>query len=179
MLFYAKGVEIWSDSMAKRGAKAKPVKLHELNGNPSKRDISKKLAFDNMIDRYEECPAPPKWIKHDKYANEEWNRMAPILVKLGVLTKVDISAFESYCKCYSRYRKAEEEIDNVNSTIMKIQKSGYVQALPQVAIAQQYLNQCKKYMAEFGMLPSSRNGMELPNSEAEDEMEKLMRGDES
>lgn len=163
--------------MGNRGRKHKPARIHELNGNPSKRDITEKLNFEDKIEKFIEYPEAPDWIKKDEIAFNEWNRIAPELVKLGLLTKMDITAFESYCKNYSRYREAEEEIDKLGKTWFKSEKSNYVQQLPQVAISHNYLKLCKDFMTEFGLTPSARNRMELPSEKESNEMEDLLKGD--
>ncbi len=165
--------------MAKRGSKPKPAKLHELNGNPSKRDISGKLKLEESLEKYENgYPEAPEWIKKSKIAHDEWNRIAPMLVNLGLLTKMDITSFEAYCKNYSRYREAEEEMDQIKKTWFTT-GTNYVQQLPQVSIAHNYLKLCKDFMTEFGLTPSSRGRMELPSNKGEeDTMENLMKGDD-
>jgi P27 family predicted phage terminase small subunit len=154
--------------MATSGRKKKPTELHILNGNPSKLNINKILESEPKMDKYSatNIPEPPEWL--DEIAKEEWRRVVPILVKTNLLAFGDTSALEAYCKTYSRWRKAEAEMDKVNSTVFKT-PNNYVQQLPQVAIAQKYLNICKAFMAEFGLTPSSRSRMLLPGETEEND----------
>lgn len=158
--------------MGKRGTKPKPKVIHILNGNPSKLNIDKMNTPEMECFSNAEIPNPPEWL--DDIAKEEWRRVAPELVKVKLLSKVDITALEAYCKAYSRWRDAEKQMDTVKSTVFKT-KGNYVQQLPQVAIAQKYLSICKGFMTEFGLTPSSRSRMLLPGEKDLDtEMEDLL-----
>lgn len=149
--------------MSNAGRKPKPTVIKQLEGNPGKRNIDSQVKLEESIETYTdgEIPTPPEWIKKNKIAYEEWQRVAPILAKTKILKQADIVALEAYCKCWSRYREAEEQMDAVNSTFFKT-PSGYVQQLPQVAISQKYLKLAKEFMVEFGLTPSSRGRMLLP-----------------
>ena len=106
---------------------------------------------------------------------------------MELLTKVDLSALEAYCKTYSRWRAAEEQMDKLGTTVYKPSKekdSNYLQSLPQVQVAQKYLVICKNFMSEFGLTPSSRSRMQLlgdlddkgtGGSGASDPMEELLK----
>ena len=108
-------------------------------------------------------PNPPEWL--DKIAKEEWIRVAPELSKKKILTEADITAFEIYCKSYSRWKEAEKQMDSVGSTVFKSGKGSYVQQLPQVAIAQKYMKLCQDFIVEFGLTPSSRGKMRYMNND--------------
>ena len=162
-----------------RGPKPKPTVVHIQNDNPGKRDITERIELEKavpIIESIEELPIP-EWINTDTIAKAEWERVAPILIDLGLLKKNDTAALEAYCKCWSRYKEAEMQIDRANSTIIKT-PSGYVQQIPQVSIAQRYLKLAKELMCEFGLTPSSRGRMQLPSDASDDEMESLLKGSE-
>ena len=113
--------------MATRGRKPKPTAMKLLEGNPGKRPLN------------EREPVPPKgnikcpdWLLPE--AKKEWKRLAPSLEALGVLTLVDLTAFEGYCQAYARWKEAEAFITQ-HGSIFKT-PSGYVQQVPQVSIAQ-------------------------------------------
>ena len=165
--------------MSQVGPKPKPTVIHQMNENPGKRDITTRIEFEKEFEKF--SPGlniePPEWIKKNKIAKEEWERVAPILFNLGLLKINDTAALEAYCKCWSRYKEAEQQIDQANSTIIKT-PSGYVQQLPQVSIAHRYLKLAKDFMTEFGMTPSSRGRMQLPGDSSDDEMEELLKGND-
>lgn len=165
--------------MSQVGPKPKPTVIHQLNDNPGKRDISMKIEFESELERLTpgDILEPPEWIKNNKIALEEWNRVAPILFNIGLLKTNDTSALEAYCKCWSRYKEAEQQIDQAHSTIIKT-PSGYVQQIPQVSISHRYLKLAKDFMTEFGLTPSSRGRMQLPGDSNDDEMEELLKENE-
>ena len=135
--------------MAIKGRKPLPTALKELEGDRGKgrRPINKhepKPSQKNI-----ECP---DWLMDE--AQAEWNRLAPSLIDMGVLTDHDLTAFEGYCQAYARWREAEEFMSQ-HGTIFKT-PSGYVQQVPQVSIAMQNLKIMQSFCSEFGLTPSSR-----------------------
>ena len=165
--------------MSLTGPKPKPTVIHQMNDNPGKRDISERIELENRVERIEpgDVIKAPEWIRNNPIANAEWERVAPILADLGLLKANDTSALEAYCKCWSRYKEAEQQIDKAQSTIIKT-PSGYVQQIPQVSIAHRYLKLAKEFMTEFGLTPSSRGRMQLPGDDFDDEMEELLKENE-
>jgi P27 family predicted phage terminase small subunit len=164
------------------GRKPKPLSLHVINGNPSKLNIEEKIASQPKPKPI--APKCSKWLKKDKVAYREWKRVLPELERLGLLTSIDGAALEGYCKAYSRWVEAEQFMDQIlpgkdkpRGTVYKPSKdenSRYIQQLPQVAIAQKYLQIAKAFMAEFGLTPSSRGRMQLPSEQNEDDMERYL-----
>lgn len=166
--------------MGKRGTKPKPTALVLLNGNPGhltndEMEKRKKTEENAQFFEQNEIPKPPKWISKDKIAKEEWKRVAGLLTKMKILTKTDTTALEAYCKCWSRYRQAEEELDSLKS-LYYYTDNGSWQVAPQTRLAHKYLLLAKQFMAEFGLTPSSRGSMQLPGQKDEvDPMEALMK----
>ena len=165
--------------MSTRGPKPTPTVVHQMNGNPGKRDITERIELENSVPAITDVSLleAPEWIKSNPIAKAEWDRVAPILADLGLLKVNDTSALEAYCKCWSRYKEAEQQIDKAQSTIIKT-PSGYVQQIPQVSIAHRYLKLAKEFMTEFGLTPSSRGRMQLPRDDFDDEMEELLKGND-
>ena len=151
--------------------------LRRLEGNPGKRPLGKKnnrpkLGVANQNNKsskdkktnygkgkgvkgMKDIPACPHWLK--KVAKNEWRRVVPVLSRLGLLSTIDRVALAGYCQAYARWEQAEKVIDH---GMIYHTKNG-VQAIPQVFIAQKYLQICKSLCAEFGMTPSSRGRMML------------------
>lgn len=139
-----------------RGRKPKPASVHLLNGNPSKSSIEKRFEkeTDATAIQIKTPPPAPDWF--DDIAQEEWEKVTPLLMEIKVLTEADLSALEMYCKSYSRWKEAERTIDAVGS-IMEVGKDGtYHQQRPEVAIATKYQKLCQGWMNEFGLTPSAR-----------------------
>jgi len=88
-------------------------------------------------------------------AKAEWRRMAPLLVNMGLLSKLDRSALAGYCELYARWTKAEKEVQHQGEVITT--PNGSLQVSPWLSIANRSLSEMRKYMAEFGLSPASRS----------------------
>lgn len=157
------------DSMATKGRKPKPTALKVLEGNPGKRPLN-----DKEPKPEKKAPRCPSWLEPE--AKKEWKRMAKTLESIGVLTKVDMTAFAGYCQAYARWKEAEEFLSK-HGTIFKT-PSGYIQQVPQVSIAQTYLKVMKDFCSEFGLTPASRTRIQVntEKTEVDDPMEMMLRG---
>ena len=153
--------------MATRGRKPKPTALKVLEGNPGKRPLNK-----NEPQPERKAPRCPSWLEPE--AKKEWKRMAKTLEAIGVLTQVDKAAFAGYCQAYARWREAEEFLSK-HGTIFKT-PSGYIQQVPQVAIARNYLQIMKDFCSEFGLTPAARTRIRVDTESAtsDDPMETLL-----
>ena len=156
--------------MAVRGRKPKPTGLKILEGETDKRRINAAEPKPSGT------PVCPEWL--EKEAKEEWNRIGDTLEKMGILTDIDTAAFAGYCQAYARWKEAEEYLTKHGSTIET--KSGYVQQVPQVSIAQTNLKVMLKFCEQFGLTPPARSRIVADKSaeETTDDMEMLLRDDE-
>ena len=155
------------------GRSPKPTHLKIIEGEKNK----------NRINKNEPKPRPvaPNCPKHlDKVARAEWNRMAPLLEKLGILTEIDGTAFAAYCQLYSRWIAIEKELRNSKLLMLKHTIDGAgnehieAKANPLEVMARQTLQQIRSYCMEFGMTPSSRSRMTIVGKEEDDEFEGLL-----
>lgn len=155
----------------KSGPPPKPTALKKLAGNPGKKKLkTDEPKFAAPLDLLK----PPKWL--DKVAADEWRRVAPHLLPLGLLTVVDSPTLEAYCKAYSRWRQAEKTLGNTKSLVFKT-GTGYSAQRPEVAIALRYMSQLHALAAEFGFTPASRTRVAAQPKEAEkDPMEEFLKG---
>lgn len=145
--------------MGLRGPAPRPSKLNELRGNPGKR-----------AKRREPEPSPastacPAWLEAE--AKEEWNRVAPELGRLGLLTVVDLPAFAGYCQSYRRWREAERVVTDT------IKAGGMAMAVSQglEGMARERLRLMKALAAEFGFTPASRSRVTAVPPKEEDPFE--------
>jgi len=152
----------------KRGRPKTPSTLKILNGNPGKRKLP-----ENEVKPKSGIPDCPDWL-HD-YAKEEWALLAPKLLTLGLLTDIDKTALSGYCQTYARWREAEEFISKYNSVYKT--PNGFMQQIPQVAIAQKSLGLMTAYLGKFGLSPADRAGLVVDKGKnKEDEFESLLSG---
>ncbi|MFA5558762.1 MAG: phage terminase small subunit P27 family [Methanofastidiosum sp.] len=149
------------------GRKNKPKAIKILEGNPGKRPLSNEPMPEKIL------LSCPEYLKKDKIAFNEWNRIAPELYKLGLLTIADKVSLEIYCSQYSIYRKALDEISKEGLVTTNIRKGN--KANPQLAIAREAAKIIKAIAIEFGLTPSSRGRISLPNEVNEDPLEEMFR----
>ena len=65
------------------------------------------------------CPEIPRPLT--KIALAEWNRVAPLLLKLGTLTDADGDALATYCETIERYKKCQAQLDREGMTVATTQ----------------------------------------------------------
>jgi len=156
--------------VAKRGPKPQPTAIRLLRGNPGNRpfnaheptpepclpDVPPSLVADQTAECDAKCGSCARcragWGAREAIA--EWNRRAPVLFRMRVLTEWDTSAFELYCRAWARYQNAETQIASQGDVILTA--GGYPMQNPFRSVANKALLQCQQFWAEFGMMPSSR-----------------------
>lgn len=156
--------------MATRGRKPKPTAIKELEGNPGKRPL-------NPYEPKPEQKAPPcpKWLEPE--AKKEWRRLCKVMEQMGILTKMDMTAFAGYCQAYARWKEAEEFLTKHGNLVKT--PNGYWQQVPQVSIAQSNLKIMMNIAAQFGLTPSARSRIiacSENHTDTQDEMESLLGG---
>lgn len=156
--------------MATPGRKPIPSNVHRLHGNPGKRRLNDREPKPGGNGTGGGKPRRPKGLDH--IARAEWDRMAPILHKLGTLTKIDHAVFESYCRYYSdwkRYQKLAEKAPVVMT------KWGQPIRNPYINLAQDAFKNYKACATELGLTPSSRSRIKAEIPELEDELDNFMK----
>ncbi len=103
-----------------------PTPLKILRGNPGKRALNQGEPKPSPGDL-----EPPTWLHGD--ALEEWDRLAPTLHRLGLLTEIDGRALASYCQTWARWREAEAKIEEFGMVIKGA--TGFPIISPFVAVA--------------------------------------------
>jgi P27 family predicted phage terminase small subunit len=139
--------------MKRGGRRPKTPTLRVLEGNPGKRTIPAQGTLPPA-----EIPPRPKCL--DARAREEWDRVAPQLVELGLLSALDCAALAAYCSSYSLWVWAEEELaaaaaGSVDRLVVRASRGG-LKPHPLLALARQAQRQMRECAAELGMTPSSR-----------------------
>jgi P27 family predicted phage terminase small subunit len=114
-------------------------------------------------------PKPPKWLT--ALAKREWRRLAPGLVQRGLLTDMDRQAFAQYCSAVAAIEEAEEALKNGKT----YETPGGRQFLkPEYRILQDAVKEVRAHCMLFGLSPSARMRMELPEPKQVDELESLL-----
>lgn len=143
--------------MGARGPAPKPTVLKVITGNPGKRPLPKNEPKPAPV-----APPCPSWL--NPTARAEWKRVAPELEKLGLLTRIDMAALASYCVAYSDLVAARREIDGHGFSMEIVTEKGglYYQQRPEVSIANKAMALIKGFCQEFGLTPSARGRMSVP-----------------
>ena len=104
-------------------------------------------------------PRPPEWL--GPVALELWRELAPLLVKMRVLTKADRQALALLCDALAEYRAARAVVEAEGATFTVRTDSGkVVRARPEVAIAADAHRRARLMLAEFGLTPAGRRRVE-------------------
>lgn len=133
--------------MGRRGPPPKPTKLKIVEGNPGKRKLN------DREPAYAAGAVCPEWLEPEGKA--EWERLAPELDRMGMLTVADQHEFAAYCQAFARWRQAQERI--TESGLELAIAKGYVNA------AQKARQDMQRTAAKFGFTPSDRTGIRVPD----------------
>ena len=102
------------------------------------------------------------------------DRVAKVLVALGVLTDLDMTLFTVYCHHYHEYYDAQLKVTELGTMLVYARTGGMYQN-PYVAIKRLALKEMKDLSARFGLSPADRarvlSGLESP----EDDIDALGR----
>jgi len=142
--------------MGKRGPKPTPTKLLKLRGSwRGKRNPREPEPAAGVPDR-------PTWLTDE--ALQVWDQVAPDLLRLGVLTRIDGNALARYCQHFARYLAAEREVSETGTTVEKTSASGEpagVAENPAVRQAERLSHLMLRFEQEFGLTPSARSGIHV------------------
>jgi len=133
-----------------KGRKNIPGKIHQLHGTYRPDRQGKELSVESIL------PDPPENL--EEVALIEWNRIAPQLHKLGVLTELDTTLLHMYCVVFSRWIRAEQKIAEIKNKEGEISETpnGYHQQSVWLQISNQCIKQTQSLCAEFGLSPATR-----------------------
>lgn len=130
-----------------KGRRALPSNLHVLHGTNREDRHGGGVAVQIV------CPDPPDGLP--EVAAEEWRRQAPVLSKYRLLSELDLTALEIYCRVYARWLDAERKLEESGSMVFETQ-TGYQTQSAFLNIINQCIKQMQSLMGEFGMTPATR-----------------------
>jgi len=135
----------------KPGPRPQPSKVINLKGG---RKHTHRPMNDKEPTPDPKAPDMPKG-RMDEVAKAEWERMAPLLEQLGILSEIDHGMFEAMCISYADWVKYSKMAQD--KPLVKAPKTGYIQVSPFVTLADKALKAYMKIAVEFGLTPSSRS----------------------
>jgi P27 family predicted phage terminase small subunit len=145
--------------MPRDGRIPKSAALRALEGNPGHRPLN--VSIPKPAPMPPECP---RWL--DKEAKKEWKRVAPELERLGLLTHVDMAALAGYCQSYSEWQRMSVVVAEQGATFTT--PTGQIRGRPEVAMARKALADVRAFCVEFGLTPSARARMTIPEPDDDD-----------
>lgn len=134
------------------------------SGRPRKPTAMKELAGTERKSRRKREPkprkgiAPPKWLSKESLA--EWNRLAPELERLGLLTIVDRAQFARFCDALAGYAAMTKEIET-RGRIAEQGKNGHRQEIAEVSLQKKYGEIIGQLAGRFGLDPSARASLDI------------------
>ena len=131
-----------------RGRKPIPTQIKLLRGNPGKRPLNE--SEPQPVPLAPSCPP-----ELSQGAKEEWNRLVPELVELGLLTRLDRAALAAYCQAYATYLDAIQAVQKYGQLVKS--PNGYPQVSPYLTIANRQVEIMTRIASEFGFTPASRS----------------------
>jgi len=147
------------------GPRRQPNALKKLKGNPHQHT----LVPEPKVEYPEGIPAPPEDLPEN--AGSEWVRVAKILHGAKLLAKIDLSAFEMYCRIYDRWIQAERMVVKVGLIIKT--PNGYPIQNPLLTVINASLTQMRNFLCEFGMTPSARSRIHIPEEKEKGQEEEI------
>lgn len=150
--------------MGARGPKPLPANVRAFTGTSHR-----PLRAADLADGVHPEVGLPTMPKHmGKEAATEWKRVTPLLLELNLLTKIDRSALELYCRAYGRLQQVEraltarqdqllEEGRDVTEALVQPTPTGFLRESALSKLAAELSQQVDRYLASFGMSPSARS----------------------
>jgi P27 family predicted phage terminase small subunit len=151
-----------------RGRRPTPTRLKVLTGNPGKRPL-------NVDEPRPEVAIPDCPVELGPIARGEWDRMAPQLASLRILTQLDRAALAAYCGAYAMWAEATEAIQKYGTMVKS--PTGYPVQSPYVSIANRQAEIMMRIASEFGFTPASRSRISAPHLHERDLLD-LINGSE-
>lgn len=134
-----------------RGPKPQPAVVKEAKGNPGKRRIGRAPETALQLGEVK----APAWLKGKGVA--VWNRIAPVQVKLKLLTPADVETFARYCRNFARWLEMQDALDAGEVTYTVETASGVVhRPRPEFMIGDRLERQLLAAEDRFGLNPAER-----------------------
>lgn len=150
------------------GRRPKSSATRALEGNPGRR------AARNEPQPAIEAPPCPKHLRGE--ARAEWDRLAPRLVELRLLSALDRSTLAVYCSAWATWSQADVKIARLRSQTIHT-KSGTTKLHPLFGLRSQAHREMTQAAVELGMTPGSRSRVRAaPREDPADPSERFFSG---
>ena len=149
--------------MGKRGPAPKPSVLKDARGKRGA-NLADNIKPDVAI------PECPNFVCET--GRREWARITPYLMKLGLISHLDMAALALYCQTFGRYadletgfeeniRRIQQKVscpytEAVQLAFIDVTPNGYKQVSALASTIRGLREECLRYLAQFGLSPSAR-----------------------
>lgn len=99
-----------------------------------------------------------------EYGRRLWRNVGPLLAESGSLDELDRETFESLCRVYHKFKRADLELEEAGLSMNDAR--GSEKKPPQFTMWKAYSELYIKLLSHFGLSPSSR-GMKIRPREEE------------
>jgi P27 family predicted phage terminase small subunit len=148
------------------GPPPKPTALKRLAGNPGKRKLD---ANEPQPERV--IPAMPRGLP--KRAQRFWKDYADKLDRLGLLTEVDGPAFMMMAIHYDVAWEAMQVLKE--DGLVTMDTNGMARKHPMLQVLRQHSALFLRFAVQFGLTPSARSRLSIPEPPGEDDYEAFLR----
>lgn len=128
---------------------------------------------DGGVAALDVAPDPPDWLIDG--AQDEWGRLAPLLVEMGVLFEVDLEALARLCDLRERYRGISHSVRRSKSLTYKARskdgKQLQVVARPELGMMTQISREIRQLENHFGLSPAARQNVKIKPKKMTDELD--------
>ena len=115
-----------------------------------------------------EAPEPPADLS--ARAAAEWRRLAPVAAALGTLTEADLRGFELLAETLATEAEARAVVEAEGCSVATA--GGGRKTRPEVRVMETARAQAARLLAEFGLTPKGRRGLD-PSPRGDDDSEFL------
>ena len=150
-----------------RGRKPLPTAIKQVTGNRGRRPIRQ----GGLQPQGKACK-PTKLLSPEAAA--EWDRLAPALQQLGILTPADQMFFVGYCEAAATYARANAKLKQQGELVLNA--DGLPVRNPWLRVRSDAAKEMHTFGSEFGLSPSVRARFVIsePNLRP-DEFDELLR----
>jgi P27 family predicted phage terminase small subunit len=136
--------------MGRRGPKPEPTILKVLKGTKEQKDLMGEMNPTGLLT----CPQ-----ELSTAARAEWKRITKVLPP-GLLTAADRSLLASYCSAWALWREASGHVQS-EGLVLEGKDGGSYQN-PWLSILNKQVQIMASLSGRFGLSPSDRNGIKVP-----------------
>jgi P27 family predicted phage terminase small subunit len=171
--------------MGQRGPRPLPDNVRSITGGRR----APLRAADLSDGVHPEVGLPPMPHHLTREARAEWKRVTPLLLDLNLLTKIDRSAIERYCRIYGRWQVAERALQarqeqllaakgDPADALVQTTPTGFMRESALSRVARDLAHQVEQAEACFGMNPSARARVVASRNDAQFRLPLGDEGDE-